>query len=104
MAKTVKVGLIGSGFVADIHAHGFRHFVPNAEIVAVASPTPGKAAQFARERQIPNAFEDYRALLAMPEIDMVTLSSGCGQCGQTYRLRKTALSDLGRSGHNDRHL
>jgi myo-inositol 2-dehydrogenase / D-chiro-inositol 1-dehydrogenase len=74
MAKTVKVGLIGSGFVADIHAHAFRHFVPNAEILAVASPTPGKAAQFARERGIPNAFEDYRALLAMPEIDMVTLS------------------------------
>jgi predicted dehydrogenase len=69
----VKVGLIGSGFVADIHAHALQTFVPGAEIVAVASPTPGKAARFARERGIPNAFEDYRDLLAMKEIEMVSL-------------------------------
>ena len=73
MDKIVKVGLIGSGFVADIHAHAFKHFVPNAEVIAVASPTPGKAARFAKERGIPHAFEDYRDLLAMKEIDMVTL-------------------------------
>lgn len=73
MNKIVKVGLIGSGFVANIHAHAFRHYVQNAEVVAVASPTPGKAARFAKERAIPNAFEDYRDLLAMKEIDMVTL-------------------------------
>lgn len=71
--RQVKVGLIGSGFIADIHAHAFKQFVPNAEVVAVASPTPGKAARFAKERGIPNAFENYRDLLAMKEIDMVTL-------------------------------
>lgn len=74
MSNTVKVGLIGSGFIADIHAHAFKHFVPNAEVIAVASPSPGKASQFAKERGIPNAFEDYRQMLAMPELDMVTLS------------------------------
>lgn len=73
MQETVKVGLIGSGFIADIHAHAFQHFVSNAEVVAVASPTPGKAARFAQQRGIPNAFEDYRALLALPEIDLITL-------------------------------
>ena len=71
--RQVKVGLIGSGFIADIHAHAFKQFVPNAEVVAVASPTPGKAARFAKERGIPNAFENYHDLLAMKEIDMVTL-------------------------------
>ena len=75
MSKIVKVGLIGSGFVADIHAHAFRQFVPNAEVVAVASPTPGKAARFAEERGIPNAFEDYRELLAVKEIDLITLAA-----------------------------
>lgn len=72
--NTVKVGLIGSGFVADIHAHATQHFVPNAEVIAVASPSPGKAAKFAEERGIPHAFEDYREMLALPELDMVTLS------------------------------
>jgi predicted dehydrogenase len=73
MQKTVKVGIIGSGFVADIHAHAFRHYVSNAQVIAVASPTPGKATRFAKERGIPNALEDYRDLLAMEEIDLVTL-------------------------------
>jgi len=73
MKRAVRVGLIGSGFVAHIHAHAFRHFVPDAEVVAVASPTPGKAARFAKENGIPNAFEDYRQLLALKEIDLVTL-------------------------------
>ena len=75
MGRTVKVGLIGSGFIADIHAHAFKQFVPNAEVVAVASPTPGKAARFAEERGIPNTFEDYRELLALKEIDMITLGA-----------------------------
>ena len=36
MSKTVKVGLIGTGFVSDLHAHSFKHSVKNAEVVAVA--------------------------------------------------------------------
>jgi len=68
----VKVGLIGSGFIADIHAAAFG-MVPDAEVVAVASPTPGKAAHFARERGIGRAFQDYRELLALEDIDAVLL-------------------------------
>lgn len=73
MSKTVKIGLIGSGFVADIHAHSIQHHVPNAEVLAVASPTPGKAKAFAQERGIPYAFEDYKDLLAIKEIDLVSI-------------------------------
>src|SRR6266851_4412063 len=51
----VKVGLIGTGFVADLHAAASK-MVPDLELVAVASPTPGKAAHFAKERGIPHAF------------------------------------------------
>jgi predicted dehydrogenase len=69
----VRVGLVGSGFVADLHAAAFQ-MVPDAEVVAVASPTPGKAKHFARERAIPSAFEDYRDLLAVKEIDLVNLA------------------------------
>src|SRR5262249_32559244 len=71
--NTVKVGLIGSGFVADLHAAAFK-MVGNAEVLAVASPTPGKAKRFAHERGIPNAFEDYRDLLKLKEIDLVTVA------------------------------
>ena len=74
MSKTVKVGLIGAGFVTDLHEFSFRHYVPDAEIVAVASPTPGKAARFAKERGIPHAFDNYRDLLALKEIDVITVA------------------------------
>lgn len=68
----VKVGIIGTGFVGDIHAAAFK-MVADAEVIAVASPTPGKAKGFARERAIPYAFDDYRQLLAMKDIQLVTL-------------------------------
>ncbi len=69
----VGVGIIGSGFVADIHTHAIKH-VPEIDLVAVASPTPGKAKAFAADRGIPHAYEDYRELIARPDVQMVTLA------------------------------
>jgi predicted dehydrogenase len=69
----VRVGLIGSGFVSDLHAAAFK-LVPDAEVIAVASPTPGKAKRFAHERGIRTAFEDYRELLKLKDIDLVTVA------------------------------
>jgi predicted dehydrogenase len=71
--STVKIGLIGTGFVADLHAAAAR-MVPDVEIVAVASPSPGKADHFARERGIPHAFKDYRELLQLKDVQLVTLA------------------------------
>ena len=71
MTRT-RVGLIGTGFIGDIHAAAFKS-VPEAEVVAVASPPPGQAKAFARERGIPKAYEDYRDLLALKEVEVVTL-------------------------------
>src|SRR5262249_21724714 len=69
----IRVGLIGSGFVADLHAAAFKA-VPDAQLLAVASRTPGKPQRFAHERGIPHAFQDYRDLLALKEIDLVTVA------------------------------
>lgn len=69
----VRVGVIGSGFIGNIHVDGLQH-VPEAEIVAVASKTPGKARAFADERGIPDAYEDYRDILARDDIDAVTVA------------------------------
>lgn len=70
--ETVRVGLIGSGFISAIHYEAFR-FVPGAEVIAVASPTEGRAARFAAERGIPHAFRDVRALLDLKAVDLVVL-------------------------------
>ena len=68
----VKVGLIGSQFVSTIHAEALKQ-VPNAEIVAVASPTRKHVSAFARAHGVPNAFTDYKKMLAMDELDLVVL-------------------------------
>ncbi len=43
MDKKVKVGIVGTGFVGDIHHMSFRDWVPNAEVVAVSSPNNADA-------------------------------------------------------------
>lgn len=72
MPETVRVGLIGSGFITAIHEESLRQ-VPGARVVAVASPGPGRAERFAGERGIPRWFPDYRGLLDLDEVDLVVL-------------------------------
>jgi myo-inositol 2-dehydrogenase / D-chiro-inositol 1-dehydrogenase len=71
----VKVGIIGSQFEADIHAESFKILPEEAEVVAVASPTPGNAERFARKHSLPRFFTDYRQLLAEPDIEMITIAA-----------------------------
>jgi predicted dehydrogenase len=71
----VKVGIIGAQFQADIHAESFRILQDEAEVVAVASPTPGNAERFARKHRLPRWFTDYRAMLAERDIEMVTIAA-----------------------------
>ena len=71
----VKVGIIGSQFEADIHAESFKLMPDEAEVVAVASPTPGNAERFARRHALPRFFTDYRQMLAEPDIEMVTIAA-----------------------------
>jgi predicted dehydrogenase len=69
---TVRIGLVGSGFVTAIHAEALAG-VPGAQVVGVASPTPGKAERFAAERGIPRHFTDYRQLYDLPDVDLIVL-------------------------------
>ncbi len=71
MSKKVKVGLVGAGFVGHIHHLSFKNWVHNAEVVAVASPNNAKA--FAKERGIPDAYDDHREMLKDKDIDVVVV-------------------------------
>src|SRR5437763_4203625 len=70
--RDVGVGIIGSGFIAEIHAEAFRR-VPAARVAAVASPTEGKAAAFAGRHGIAQSFTDYRRLLERDDVDVIDL-------------------------------
>jgi len=71
----VKVGIIGSQFEAEIHAESFRILPDEAEVVAVASPTPGNAERLAKRYGIPRVFTDYRRMLAERDIEMITIAA-----------------------------
>ena len=71
----VKVGIIGSQFEADIHAASFQIMPEEAEVVAVASPTPGHAEELAKRYGIPRVFRDYRADAQGADIEMVTIAA-----------------------------
>jgi predicted dehydrogenase len=71
----VKVGIIGSGFEADIHAASIKILPEEAEVVAVASPTPGHPEALAKKYGIPRVFHDYREMLKENDIEMVTINA-----------------------------
>jgi len=71
----VKVGIIGSQFQATCHAEAFRMMPDEAEVVAVASPTPGNAANLAKKYDIPRVFTDYKEMLAEDDIEMITITA-----------------------------
>src|SRR5438105_4476444 len=74
MNRRVRTGLIGSQFISTIHVEALGH-CPDAEIVAVASPTQTHVETFAQQRGIPHCFTDYRQMLEMKELELVVIGA-----------------------------
>jgi len=71
--KKVRVGLIGSGFVAELHMYAYKRvYGVDAEVVAVVS-RGDHVETFAKKHGIARTHRDYRALLADPAIDVVDI-------------------------------
>ncbi|SRR5579883_213279 len=72
MAK-VRVGLVGCGFAAELHMHGYKRvYGLDAEVTAVAA-RGDHALDFARKHGIATVHRDFRALLAEKAIDVVDI-------------------------------
>jgi predicted dehydrogenase len=70
----IRVGLIGAGFVAAIHAQAYAEVgTVEASVVAVAASTLDSAQSFADRHGIPAAYGDYRRLLARDDIGAVDI-------------------------------
>src|SRR5215469_9312238 len=70
--KIIRVGLVGSQFIAAIHLEALR-VVPYTEVVAVCSATEAHARGFAERHGIGRWFTDYRKMFELAELDMVVL-------------------------------
>ena len=71
----VRVGIVGSRFQADCAASAVKAVPDEAELVAVASPTKGNAAAFAKRHGIAQAFTDYRELLRARDLELVWVTA-----------------------------
>jgi myo-inositol 2-dehydrogenase/D-chiro-inositol 1-dehydrogenase len=69
---TVRVGFLGAGFVAEVHAEAFRH-VAGAEVVAVFSQSAARAEAFARRHGIPRWTTDWRSIVSAKDVDLVVV-------------------------------
>jgi predicted dehydrogenase len=70
---TIKVGLIGSGFVSELHMYAYKRvYGVNAQVAAVVS-RGDQVEHFAKKHGIVQTHRDYRALLADRSIDVVDI-------------------------------
>jgi myo-inositol 2-dehydrogenase / D-chiro-inositol 1-dehydrogenase len=70
----VGVGLVGTGFIGQVHAEAFSQSAL-ASVRAVASRSPEHAAAFAARWGIPAWHDDYRELVTRPDVDLVSVAA-----------------------------
>lgn len=70
--KTIRIGIIGAGFARSTQVPGFKNCA-GARIVAIASARRARAAEVAREFGIDYVEDDWRALVARDDIDLVSI-------------------------------
>src|SRR2546428_8979440 len=70
----LRVGVIGTGFGAEVQIPAFLAH-PRVEMAAVPSGTPGRAGEVAGRYEIPQAFDDYREMVAKANLDLVSITS-----------------------------
>lgn len=72
--EKVRWGIVSTGRITHQFVQDFR-FVPNGEVVAVASRAQESADAFARQYGIPRAYEGYERLLEDGEVDAVYVAT-----------------------------
>jgi predicted dehydrogenase len=70
--KTIRIGIIGAGFARSTQIPGFKN-CDGARIVAIASGHREHAEEVAREFDIEHVEEDWRAVVARDDIDLVSI-------------------------------
>ena len=75
MTARVRVGIVGSRFQAECVGASARMVPDEAAVVAVASPSPGHAGEFAARHGVARAYGDYRELVRDPDVDMIWITT-----------------------------
>ena len=73
----LRIGIIGTGGIADAHINGYLAFRDDCEIVALADVVPGKAAEKAAAFGLDGAisYDDPLAMIADGRIDLISIAT-----------------------------
>jgi len=72
MASPIRVGIIGAGFAANIHARSYRCMSrADVRIIAVAASHGASAQAFAERYAIPQVYVDAEDLIARDDLNMI---------------------------------
>src|SRR5262249_39330245 len=69
----VRVGLVGCGFVAELHMYAYKRVYGVAAEVAAVAARGEHVVEFARKHGIRTTYRDFGALIADKEIDVVDI-------------------------------
>ncbi|HEY1298456.1 MAG TPA: Gfo/Idh/MocA family oxidoreductase [Chloroflexota bacterium] len=75
--RTLRVGVIGTGFGATVHVPAFKA-APEFDVVAVVSGHKANAERVAAEHDIGWSGDDYRAMLREVDLDVVSIAVSGG--------------------------
>ena len=75
MSKKLRVAVIGAGRIGKLHANNLKTRVPGAELVAVSDVYEPAAKELAENLGIPYFTNDYKKVLADPDVDAVFICS-----------------------------
>jgi len=68
----IKVGVIGLG-MGQNHLHGYNK-IPEVKIWAIADLEEERLKSFSQEYSVPHSFKDYRELLKLKELEVVSIA------------------------------
>lgn len=71
--EPIRVGIVGSGFVAELHMHAYRRVYGVAARVEAVVSRGDHVVEFAGRHHIPKVYRDYKDLLRDPAIDVVDI-------------------------------
>ena len=71
--KPIRVGLVGSGFVSELHMHAYRRVYGVESRVEAVVSRGEHVVEFARRHQIPKVYRDFSELLQDKEIDVIDI-------------------------------
>jgi predicted dehydrogenase len=70
----LRVGVVGLGYAGTTHLTSFAA-IPGVQIAALAGKETDRLALLGAEHNVPHLFEDWEELVALPELDIVSVAT-----------------------------